>query len=131
MKGKIALARYGVSWRGVKPKVAAENGAIGCLIYSDPKEDGFAKGAVYPEGPFRCDHGVQRGSVMDMSIHVGDPLSPGWASEKGSRRLSIGEAKTLMPIPVLPISYGDAKPLLEQLRGDEVPPEWRGALPVP
>lgn len=131
VKGKIALARYGVSWRGVKPKVAAENGAIGCLIYSDPKEDGFAKGEVYPNGPFRCDHGVQRGSVMDMSIHVGDPLSPGWASEKGSRRLSIGEAKTLMPIPVLPISYGDAKPLLEQLKGDEVPPEWRGALPVP
>ncbi|MBM3783830.1 MAG: M28 family peptidase [Acidobacteria bacterium] len=131
VKGKIALARYGVSWRGVKPKVAAENGAAGCLIFSDPKEDGFGKGAVYPDGPYRCDQGVQRGSVMDMSIHVGDPLSPGWVSEKGSRRLTMAEAKVLMPIPVMPISYGDAKPLLEQLGGDEVPNSWRGGLPVP
>lgn len=130
VRGKIVLARYGLSWRGVKPKVAAENGAIGCLIFSDPKEDGFAKGAVYPDGPYRCDHGVQRGSVMDMSIHVGDPLSPGWASEPGSRRLTPKESRVLMPIPVMPISYGDAKPLLEQLGGDEVPEPWRGGLPV-
>ena len=129
VRGKVVLARYGLSWRGVKPKVAAENGAIACLIYSDPKEDGFSRGAVYPDGPFRCDQGVQRGSVMDMSIHVGDPLTPGWASEKGAKRLSIAEAKTLMPIPVLPISYGDAKPLLESLGGDAVPEAWTGGLP--
>lgn len=130
VKGRIVLARYGGAWRGVKPKVAAENGAIGCLIFSDPKDDGFGKGKVYPEGPYRCEQGVQRGSVMDMSIHVGDPLSPGWASEKGSRRLPMSESKVLMRIPVLPISYGDAKPLLEQLGGDEVPEEWRGGLPL-
>ncbi|HEU0120586.1 MAG TPA: M28 family peptidase [Bryobacteraceae bacterium] len=130
VRGKVVLARYGQSWRGVKPKVAAEHGAIACLIYSDPKEDGFARGAVYPEGPFRCDHGVQRGSVMDMSIYVGDPLTPGWASEKGAKRLPFAEAKTLMPIPVQPISYGDAKPLLEALGGATVPEAWRGALPV-
>jgi len=128
VRGKVVLARYGMSWRGVKPKVAAENGAIACLIYSDPKEDGFSRGAVYPGGPFRCDHGVQRGSVMDMSIHVGDPLTPGWASEPGARRLSMAEAKTLMPIPVLPISYGDAKPLLDSLTGAEVPANWKGGL---
>lgn len=130
VRGKIVLARYGASWRGVKPKVAAEHGAAACLIYSDPKEDGFSKGAVYPEGPFRCDQGVQRGSVMDMSIAVGDPLTPGWASEKGARRLSMAEAKTLMPIPVLPISYGDAKPLLGALGGEFVPESWKGGLPV-
>jgi N-acetylated-alpha-linked acidic dipeptidase len=129
VKGKVVLARYGMSWRGVKPKVAAENGAIACLIYSDPKEDGFSRGAVYPDGPYRCDQGVQRGSVMDMSIYVGDPLTPGWASEKGAKRLQISEAKTMMPIPVLPISYGDAKPLLESLGGDAVPDAWKGGLP--
>lgn len=130
VKGKVVLARYGQSWRGVKPKVAAEHGAIACLIYSDPKEDGFGKGAVYPDGPYRCDQGVQRGSVMDMSVHVGDPLTPGWASENGAKRLSMAEAKTLMPIPVMPISYGDAKPLLESLGGEAVPEAWKGGLPV-
>jgi N-acetylated-alpha-linked acidic dipeptidase len=131
VRGKIVLARYGASWRGVKPKVAAENGAIACLIFSDPKDDGFGKGAVYPEGPYRCEHGVQRGSVMDMSLYVGDPLTPGYASEKGAKRLAISEAKTMMPIPVLPISYGDARPLLASLGGGEVPASWRGGLAVP
>ncbi len=131
VRGKVVLARYGASWRGVKPKVAAENGAVACLIFSDPKDDGFGKGAVYPDGPFRCEQGVQRGSVMDMSIYVGDPLTPGWASEKGAKRLTIGEAKTMMPIPVLPISYGDARPLLESLGGDVVPEAWKGGLKVP
>jgi N-acetylated-alpha-linked acidic dipeptidase len=130
VRGKVVLARYGQSWRGVKPKVAAEHGAAACLIYSDPKEDGFNRGAVYPDGPFRCEDGVQRGSVMDMSIHVGDPLTPGWASEKGARRLALSEAKTLMKIPVVPISYGDARPLLEALGGPGVPESWRGGLPV-
>lgn len=130
VRGKIVIARYGGSWRGVKPKLAAENGAVGCLIYSDPKEDGFFRGDVYPAGPYRCEYGVQRGSVMDMSLYVGDPLSPGWVSEKGSKRLALKEAKTLMSIPVLPISAGDAKPLLEQMGGLVAPENWRGALPI-
>ena len=131
VRGKIVIARYGQSWRGVKPKVAAENGAVGCLIYSDPKEDGYFQGDVYPAGAYRCEYGVQRGSVMDMSLYVGDPLSPGFASEPGGqKRLSLKEAKTLMSIPVMPISYGDAKPLLESLGGPTAPEGWRGALPI-
>jgi N-acetylated-alpha-linked acidic dipeptidase len=129
VKGKIVIARYGASWRGIKPKVAYEHGAVGCLIYSDPKEDGFYQGDVYPKGPYRPDFGVQRGSVMDMPIHPGDPLTPGWGATKGARRLSRDEAKTLMKIPVLPISYGDAQPLLKTLGGQVVPESWRGALP--
>jgi N-acetylated-alpha-linked acidic dipeptidase len=128
--GKIVIARYGGSWRGVKPKVAQEHGAIGCLIYSDPHEDGYFQGDVYPKGPYRPSDGVQRGSVMDMAIHPGDPLSPGWASEKGSKRLTLAEQNVLMKIPVLPISYGDAQPLLAALDGPVAPTEWRGALPI-
>jgi N-acetylated-alpha-linked acidic dipeptidase len=130
VKGKIVIARYGASWRGIKVKVAHENGAIGCLIYSDPRDDGYFRGDIYPGGPFRPEHGVQRGSVMDMPIHPGDPLTPGWAGEKGGKKLSRAEAKTLMKIPVLPISYADALPLLKQLRGPVVPEAWRGSLPV-
>ncbi len=130
VKGKIVLTRYGKSWRGIKPKVAAEHGAIACLIYSDPHEDGYFEGDVYTKGPMRPPEGVQRGSVMDMPLYPGDPLSPGWASEKGSKRLAISEAKTLMKIPVLPLSYSDAQPILEQLTGPVVPRDWRGALPI-
>lgn len=129
VKGKIVIARYGASWRGIKPKVAYEHGAVGCLIYSDPKEDGYYQGDVYPKGPYRNENGVQRGSVMDMPIHPGDPLTPGWGAKKNARRLSREEAKTLMKIPVLPISYGDATPLLKSLSGRVVPESWRGALP--
>lgn len=128
--GKIVIARYGKSWRGVKPKVAQERGAVGCLIYSDPRDDGYFQGDVYPKGAYRPSQGVQRGSVVDMALYPGDPLSPGWASEKGSKRLSRGEAKSLMKIPVLPISWGDAKPLLENLGGPVAPEGWRGALPI-
>ena len=128
VKGKIVIARYGKSWRGTKPKVAAEHGAVACLIYSDPRDDGYFQGDIYPKGPMRPPEGVQRGSVMDMPLYVGDPLSPGWASEKGSRRLSISEAKVLMKIPVTPISYADATPLLENLGGPVAPESWRGAL---
>jgi N-acetylated-alpha-linked acidic dipeptidase len=110
--------------------VAAEHGAVGCLIYSDPREDGYFHGDVYPKGAFRPSQGVQRGSVMDMPLYVGDPLSPGWASEPGSKRLSREEAATLMRIPVQPISYEDARPLLENLGGAVVPEPWRGALPL-
>lgn len=130
VKGKIVIARYGASWRGIKPKVAYEHGAVGCLIYSDPKEDGYFQGDVYPKGPYRPETGVQRGSVMDMPIHPGDPLTPGWGATKNARRLSRDEAKTLMKIPVLPISYGDALPLLKSLGGQVVPEAWRGALPI-
>jgi N-acetylated-alpha-linked acidic dipeptidase len=130
VKGKIVIARYGKSWRGIKPKVAAEHGAIACLIYSDPHEDGYFQDDVYPRGPMRPPEGVQRGSVVDMPLYPGDPLSPGWASEKGSKRLSLAEAKTLMKIPVLPLSYSDAQPILEQLTGPVVPQEWRGSLPI-
>ena len=130
VEGKIVIAKYGRSWRGIKPKLAAEHGAVGCLIYSDPMDDGYYVGDAYPEGTMRPEQGVQRGSIMDMPLHIGDPLSPGWASEPGSRRLPISEAQTLMTIPVLPISWGDALPLLRNLTGPLAPADWRGALPI-
>ena len=126
VKGKIVIARYGGSWRGIKPKVAQEHGAVGCLIYSDPRDDGYFQGDVYPKGAYRPADGVQRGSVLDMVLYPGDPLSPGWASEAGSKRLSIAEATTLMKIPVIPISYADAQPLLATLDGPVAPAAWRG-----
>ncbi len=130
VKGKIVIARYGASWRGIKPKVAYEHGAVGCLIYSDPKEDGYYQGDVYPNGPYRNETGVQRGSVMDMPIHPGDPLTPGVGATKEAKRIAREDAKTILKIPVMPISYGDALPLLKQLRGAVVPDAWRGALPI-
>ncbi|MFN7993395.1 MAG: transferrin receptor-like dimerization domain-containing protein [Bryobacteraceae bacterium] len=130
VKGAIVIARYGGSWRGIKPKVAAEHGAIGCLIYSDPKEDGYFEGEVFPQGPYRPKDGVQRGSVMDMPIYPGDPLTPGIGASEGAKRLPIKEAGTLTKIPVLPISYGDAEPLLAALTGPVAPTPWRGALPM-
>jgi len=130
VKGKIVISRYGGSWRGIKPKVAAEHGAIGCLIYSDPKNDGFYQGDVYPKGPYRNDNGVQRGSVMDMPLHPGDPLTKGVGATKNAKRIDRKNAETLTKIPVLPISYGDALPLLRNLDGAVVPDAWRGALPV-
>ena len=130
VKGKIVIAKYGGSWRGIKPKVAYEHGAIGCIIYSDPADDGYVQGDVYPEGSFRPEFGVQRGSVMDMPIHPGDPLTPGYASTKGARQIDRKEAITLMKIPVLPISYADALPLLQSLGGQVVPPSWKGGLPL-
>ncbi len=130
VKGAIVIARYGQSWRGIKPKVAAEHGAIGCLIYSDPRDDGYAVGDVYPRGPMRNADGVQRGSVMDMPVHPGDPLTPGFAATADVKRLVLEDAKTLTKIPVLPISYGDAQPLLAALGGPLVPADWRGGLPL-
>ena len=130
VKGKIVIARYLESWRGIKPKLAAERGAIGCLIYSDPRDDGYFQGDVYPKGAFRNDMGVQRGSVMDMPIYPGDPLTPGYAAHKNSKRLDRSEAATLVKIPVLPISYHDALPLLTALGGLVCPESWRGALPI-
>ena len=130
VKGKLVIARYYGGWRGIKPKVAAEHGAIGCIIYSDPKNDGYYGDDVYPKGQNRPDFGVQRGSTMDMPIHPGDPLSPGWGSEPGGRKLEISESKTLPKIPVLPISYGETLPLLRNLGGPVAPETWRGALPI-
>jgi len=129
--GKIVIARYGGSWRGIKPKVAAEHGAVGCLIYSDPKDDGYAQGDVFPRGALRPEQGVQRGSVADMPLYPGDPETPGTGSVPGGKRLPLSEAKTLTKIPVMPISYGDAAPLLRRLTGPMAPAAWRGALPFP
>lgn len=130
VKGKIVIAKYGGSWRGIKPKVAQEHGAIGCLIYSDPEEDGYVQGDVYPKGAFRPKDGVQRGSVMDMPIYPGDPLTPNVGSTPDAKRLSRAEATNLIKIPVLPISYGDAQPLLAALGGPVAPGPWRGGLPI-
>lgn len=130
VKGKIVIAKYGRSWRGIKPKVAQEHGAVGCIIYSDPKEDGYYQGDVYPKGAFKSEYGVQRGSVMDMVIYPGDPLTPGvGATENAQRIASHNEAPNLLKIPVLPISYHDAQPLLQSLEGPVAPDDWRGALP--
>jgi N-acetylated-alpha-linked acidic dipeptidase len=130
VKGKIVIAKYGGSWRGIKPKVAYEHGAIGCIIYSDPEDDGYTQGDVYPEGPFRRADGVQRGSVMDMPVYPGDPLTPGVGATKDAKRLDRKDAITIMKIPVLPISYEDALPLLQSLGGQTVPATWRGSLPI-
>jgi N-acetylated-alpha-linked acidic dipeptidase len=130
VKGKIVIAKYGGSWRGIKPKVAYEHGAIGCIIYSDPADDGYGRGDVYPEGPFRRADAVQRGSVMDMPVYPGDPLTPDEPATKDAKRLDIKDATTIMKIPVLPISYEDALPLLKLLQGQVVPQGWRGDLPI-
>jgi N-acetylated-alpha-linked acidic dipeptidase len=131
VKGAIVIAKYYQSWRGVKPKVAAEHGAIGCLIYSEPKDDGYSRDNVFPQGPMRPADGVQRGSVMDFaSSNPGDPLTPGYVASPEHPRLAIKDAKSITKIPVLPISYGDAQPLLAALKGPMAPDEWKGSLPI-
>ena len=132
VKGAIVIAKYGNSWRGIKPKVAAEHGAIGCLIYSDPADDGYFVEDVFPQGPMRNPTGVQRGSVMDFAAsNPGDPLTPGIGATPDAKRLTIKEAKSITKIPVLPISYGDAQPLLAALKGPMAPERWRGSLAIP
>jgi len=128
VKGAIVIARYGGSWRGIKPKVAAEHGALGCIIYSDPRDDGYAEGKTFPNGEWRPPMGVQRGSVADMPVYPGDPLTPGVGATKDAKRLTVAEAQTITKIPVLPISYADAKPLLAALDGPVAPEAWRGGL---
>ena len=130
VQGKIVIARYFHSWRGIKPKVAAEHGAIGCLIYSDPHEDGFVKGETFPAGAYRPPDGVQRGSVADMPYYPGDPLTPNVGATKDAKRLKIEDAPTITKIPVLPISYADAQPLLAALTGRVAPEGWRGGLGI-
>ena len=129
VKGAIVIARYGHSWRGIKPKVAWEHGAVGCIIYSDPQDDGYAQGDVFPKGGLRPPDGVQRGSVMDTQ-YPGDPLTPGVGAVPGAKRVAIKEAQTILKIPVLPISYADAQPLLAAITGRVAPEAWRGSLPI-
>jgi N-acetylated-alpha-linked acidic dipeptidase len=132
VKGAIVIVRYGQTWRGIKPKLAAQHGAIGCLIYSDPKEDGYTRGDKFPDGPMRPDEGAQRGSVMDMPVYPGDPQSPGLGATPDtdkSKLIPLADVQTITKIPVMPISYEDATPLLKSLQGQLVPDEWRGGLP--
>jgi N-acetylated-alpha-linked acidic dipeptidase len=130
VKGKIAIVRYGEIWRGLKVKLAAEHGAVGCIIYSDPADDGYGLGDTYPKGAWRPDEGVQRGSILDVPVRTGDPLTPNAGATAAAKRLPIDQAETLMKIPALPISYADAQPFLAVLGGQVAPKSWRGALPV-
>ncbi len=130
VKGKIVIARYGSGWRGLKPKLAQEHGAVGCIIYSDPAQDGYSIDETYPTGPMRPPRGVQRGSVLDMALYPGDPLTPGIGATKDAKRLKISEAPTIIKIPVLPISYADAQVLLAAIAGPVAPSNWRGTLPI-
>jgi len=130
VKGKIVIVRYGAGWRGLKPKLAQEHGAVGCLIYSDPHEDGYFNGDTYPKGGWRPPQGVQRGSVLDLPVAPGDPLTPNVGATRNAKRLKLEQAKTILKIPVMPISYADAQPLLAALGGPVAPAEWRGALPI-
>jgi N-acetylated-alpha-linked acidic dipeptidase len=130
VKGKIVIARYGSGWRGLKPQLAQENGAVGCIIYSDPRDDGFSVDDAYPKGASRPAQGFQRGSVAAMPLYPGDPLTPGYAAKEGAKRLDRKDAPTILKIPTLPISYGDAEKFLTALEGRVVPAAWRGSLPI-
>jgi N-acetylated-alpha-linked acidic dipeptidase len=130
VKGAIVIARYGSGWRGIKVQLANDHGALGALIYSDPRDDGYFAGDVYPKGALRPEQGVQRGSAMIMQYYGGDPQTPGWGSTPGARRLPREQVQTLQKIPALPLSYGDALPLLKALEGPVAPQSWRGALPI-
>ncbi|HEY1962901.1 MAG TPA: PA domain-containing protein, partial [Rhizomicrobium sp.] len=130
VKGKIVIARYGGGWRGLKPLLAQMHGAAGCLIYSDPSDDGYSVDAAYPNGPARPAHGFQRGSVEDMPIYTGDPLTPGVGATANAKRLDRSRAPVILKIPALPISYADAQVLLSNMGGRVVPESWRGRLPI-
>jgi N-acetylated-alpha-linked acidic dipeptidase len=130
VRGKIVIVRYGEGWRGLKPKLAQEHGAVGCIIFSDPRDDGYGAADAYPNGPGRPANGIQRGSVADMTQYPGDPLTPGVGATAAAARLSIADSPVVLKIPVLPISYGDAQHFLAALGGRVVPPGWRGALPI-
>lgn len=130
VRGKIVIARYGQGWRGLKPRLAYEHGAVGCLIYSDPRDDGSLRGPADPAGPWRPAGSVQRGSVLEMTLAPGDPETPGWGSLPGARRLPLDQVTNLQKIPVLPLSAADAQPLLDALGGPPAPAAWRGGLPI-
>jgi len=129
VKGKIVIARYGGGWRGLKPKLAYEHGAVGCIIYSDPADDGYGAGDAYPKGAFRPERGLQRGSVLDMPMEAGDPLTPGIGAVEGAPRIDRANSKTILKIPAIPISWGDAQHFLAALSGPVAPKAWRGNLP--
>ena len=130
VKGAIVIARYGRSWRGIKPLVGAEHGAVGCIIYSDPRDDGYSGGPTFPKGPWRPQEGVQRGSVQDSAVFMGDPLTPGYGATDDAKRVPLKDAQSLTKIPVLPISYADAEPLLAAIAGPVAPRDWRGGLGI-
>ena len=130
VKGKIVIARYGGGWRGLKPKLAQDHGAIGCIIYSDPANDGYGAGDSYPKGGARPPQGVQRGAVMELPTRPGDPTTPDAGSTGGVKRLTRAQAETILKIPVLPMSYADAQKLLAALDGPMAPRTWRGGLPI-
>lgn len=134
VRGKIVLVRYGQNFRGVKEFISQEHGAAGVLIYSDPFDDGWRRGDKYPDGPWRPDTGVQRGSVGYMFEFPGDPTTPGFASLPSlpeSKRISPEQSAQMPKIPVTPLSYHDAWPILQHLSGPDSPREWQGALPLP
>lgn len=122
VKGKIVIAKYGNSWHGIKPKVAEEFGAIGTLIYSDPQDDGYAKGEIYPDGAFKHPTGAQRGSIIDLPVRAGDPLTPYIGATEDADRLALDEVEVFVGIPTLPISYEDALPILKAMKGPVAPP---------
>ena len=130
VKGKIVIARYGAGWRGLKPKLAQEHGALGCIIYSDPADDGYGAGDAYPKGAQRPERGLQRGSIQDLPVAPGDPLTVGYGSVEGAPRIDRRDAKTILKIPALPISWGDAQVFLRALGGPVAPKSWRGSLPI-
>jgi N-acetylated-alpha-linked acidic dipeptidase len=130
VRGKIVVARYGGGWRGLKPKLAFEHGAVGCIIYSDPADDGYASAEPYPKGPSRPERGIQRGSVMDSTLGSGDPLTPGYGSVAGAPRIDRSKSPMILKIPAIPISWGDAVHFLAPLGGPVAPKSWRGALPI-
>ncbi len=130
VRGKIVIARYGHGWRGLKPKLAQDHGAVGCIIYSDPADDGYAAGRTYPDGPMRPPQGIQRGSVADMPLYPGDPLTPGVGATDGAKRIERADARVILKIPALPIGYGDAQHFLAAMDGDVAPEGWRGGLPI-
>jgi len=132
VKGKIVIVRYSnpYSYRGFKALTAEREGAAALLIYSDPAEDGYARGKVFPDGPWGPETHIQHGAITYDYIVPGDPTTPGWASLPGARRIPLADARSLPKIIALPLSWHDAKPLLESMDGAEVAPEWRGALPI-
>jgi len=132
VKGKIALVRYSnpYSYRGFKALTAEREGAAALLIYSDPAEDGYTRGKVFPDGPWGPESHIQRGAITYDYIVPGDPTTPGWASVTGAKHIAPEEARSLPRIPALPLSWRDAKPLLENMNGPEAPRDWQGALPI-
>lgn len=129
VEGKIALARYGAVFRGLKVKEAQDRGALGVLIYSDPADDGYMRGDVYPDGAMRPESAIQRGSVLFLSHVPGDPSTPGWPSTSGAKRLTREQMTNVPKIPSLPIAYAEAEKILRRLGGPRVPDDWQGGLP--